>query len=135
MPDWSQPVWQEVTGHGPAGDAYRGRDRSDRDVAQSGSARGWGPRGRRFEPGRPDVKLYVLVIGDRHADPTPFPFTDRDRAIGEAREWLAGHMHPDDADDLGEYPATAPWLFRATYSHEGDWVGVIVRELDGSVVM
>ena len=32
-----------------------------RDVAQSGSARDWGSRGRRFESGRPDHTFYINV--------------------------------------------------------------------------
>jgi hypothetical protein len=36
-----------------------------RDVAQPGSALGWGPRGRRFEPGRPDFTWRVGGAADR----------------------------------------------------------------------
>ena len=40
-----------------------------RDVAQSGSALGWGPSGRRFKSGRPDffVGSRQELAGNRHA--------------------------------------------------------------------
>lgn len=67
MPDWSQPAWQKVTGHGPArGCTPRAGTGPERDVAQSGSAPVWGTGGRRFESGRPDeVELWVALANPR----------------------------------------------------------------------
>ena len=38
----------------PVSGMIRPHEEARRDVAQSGSALGWGPSGRRFESGRPD---------------------------------------------------------------------------------
>jgi hypothetical protein len=43
-------------------------DEARRDVAQSGSALGWGPSGRRFKSGRPDSSRRDLTHGKAMSD-------------------------------------------------------------------
>lgn len=80
--------------------------------------------------------LYVVVVNDRHSDPTPFVFTEPERAIEEARQLFEERFDPEDAadDELGEQDPGDDWLYYAKWSHEGDDdVWVIERKLDAPI--
>ncbi len=82
------------------------------------------------------MKVYIVLVEDRHHGPVPFPFADPQVALREARAWLAENLRPELVDDpeLGEQPnPPGPWLLVAPYNHEGDTVSVLERDLDGPV--
>jgi hypothetical protein len=68
------------------------------------------------------MKVYVVMVCDRHDDPDPVLFTDERSALDEARAA---------AQDLGCAVQTTPdgWLFLATHV-EGDSVWVVEKELN-----
>lgn len=77
------------------------------------------------------MKMYVLMVDDRHLPPTPFIFSDSQRAIEAARKLLAEYLDPEVAASdpaLGESEHPEPELFHAKWNHEGDsmWVAECV---------
>jgi hypothetical protein len=68
------------------------------------------------------VKIYVVMVCDRHLDPDPCLFSTEDDALAFAREtaraWLI------------ERPTPKPWLYLATHESEGDSVWVIEKTVD-----
>lgn len=72
--------------------------------------------------------IYVVIWDDRHSDPSPFPFTERDVAIEWAR---AKAKEYDRFGDYSEQVANGTGqIFRATYSCEGDSLTVHEVGLD-----
>jgi hypothetical protein len=72
------------------------------------------------------MRIYVVMVADRHADPVPYLFTDPDVAVAYARQWarehsLDGEIEEDDIDG---------WLYYATYSVESDSVWVLAKDVD-----
>lgn len=82
----------------------------------------------------PVTTLYVMVVNDRHTDPTPFVFSGREQAVDAARKHFGDRFDSRNADDdeLGEQEIDG-WLYYAKWSHEGDDVWVVERQLDGPV--
>jgi hypothetical protein len=70
------------------------------------------------------MKVYVLMIKDRHTDPDAEVFTTLAKAGAAAEAYLVGI--PD--VEVDESPPGG-WLFCARYSVEGDRVWVIEKEL------
>ncbi len=73
------------------------------------------------------VKLYVVMVNDRHTDPEPNVFSDPSAAVEYARATAKASARRD--EDFEETPV-AGWLYHATYSVEGDSVWVVEKELD-----
>ncbi len=73
------------------------------------------------------MKLYLVILEDRHVDVLVYPYLDKDKAIARAKELaceMAAH-HP-------EYPhqeeEISGWLYYAQYGSESDCVRVIEAE-------
>lgn len=76
------------------------------------------------------MKLFMVIIEDRHADVKAHPFSDAEKAIETAKRVaknLASHE-----DDYEEHDYQG-WLFCAVYSCEGDCVRVVETELDKEI--
>lgn len=76
------------------------------------------------------MKLYVVMVNDRHSDPEPFVFSTPEAATDFARR---------EVNDYAQRPADVVeqqidgWLYCATYSPEGDSVWVLEKVLDEPV--
>ena len=72
------------------------------------------------------MKVYTLLIRDRHSDPTVRIFADKDKAIETAK--ALAHEY----DRFGSYEEheIAGWIFHASYSCEGDYVTVNEAEVE-----
>jgi hypothetical protein len=69
--------------------------------------------------------VYVVMMADRHADPEPEVFTDRDAAVAYARKFAE-----DSGREVEEHdPPPGGWLYYATYSPESDSVWVVAKTL------
>lgn len=70
--------------------------------------------------------VYVVMMDDRHIDPTAALFSNRESAIAWARNAArANTRSPDDLDEtLTEAQRREGWLYYACYSGEGDCVWV-----------
>ena len=79
------------------------------------------------------MKIYIVIIEDRHTDPIACPFTDPDKAIAEARRIAKDYCeHEEDYEEFN-YGRDEGWLFYAEYSCEGDSVHVVTTELDKEI--
>lgn len=79
------------------------------------------------------MELYIVIIEDRHADTTAHPFTDKEKAIAEAKRVAKEYCrHPEDYQEH-DYGRDDGWLFYADYSCESDSVRVITTELDKEI--
>lgn len=74
-----------------------------------------------------DLTVFVVMVNDRHSDPEPFVFTTEEDAVDFARARAREYAY--DQSDIDESPADG-WLYRATYSVEGDSVWVISKGID-----
>jgi len=76
------------------------------------------------------MKIYIVVVQDRHSDPSFYPFTNPDKAIEVAKKLAKEYARfPEDYQehDCGK---SQGWLFFADYSCESDCVMVVTTELD-----
>ena len=73
------------------------------------------------------MKIFVVMVNDRHCDPEPYLFGTAEAAIGYAR--TAATEYARTPGDVEETPVNG-WLFHARYSAEGDSVWVLEKELD-----
>lgn len=78
------------------------------------------------------MKIFIVIIEDRHTDVSAEPFTSKDAAIAHARSEASKYARFE--DDFQEQELTGEmvkdgWLYYATYSVEGDCVTVVEREL------
>jgi hypothetical protein len=72
------------------------------------------------------MKVYVVMICDRHCDPEPYVFETPEDAIAYARsEAVEGARVPENIVEE-HIPA---WLYYARYSPEGDSVWVIEKDV------
>lgn len=71
------------------------------------------------------MKVYTILLQDRHCDPKITVYADRQQAIDKARSIAKEY------DRHGEYEEMqiADWVFHATYSCEGDCVTVLECEV------
>lgn len=75
------------------------------------------------------MKLWIVMVEDRHLDSAPYPFTDRTRAISEARR-IAEEMAVRPGDLVELTPRLEVFPYFANVGHEGDCVWVVERDLD-----
>lgn len=73
------------------------------------------------------MKIFVVMIEDRHTDPDAVLFSTAEAAIDYAREYAADNASP--IGSVIELPVIA-WLYHARYTVEGDSVWVVEREVD-----
>lgn len=76
------------------------------------------------------MKLFLLIVEDRHTDVLVFPFSNEQMAINEAKRIAKERCR--DAEDYEEHPYGKDdgWLFYANYSCESDSVRVVEAQLD-----
>ena len=75
------------------------------------------------------MKIYNVIIDDRHCDTTPKPFISKDAAIDYARSKANEYCsYPEDFEES----EIDGWLYHATYSCEGDSVWVTEHDVDMS---
>jgi len=72
----------------------------------------------------PIQTIYLVIVEDHHTDTMVYPFTDKDKAISEARAYATEGAYY--ADDYEEQDFSSDgWLFYAQYSSSGDSVRVV----------
>lgn len=78
------------------------------------------------------MELYIVIIEDHHTDTSVHAFSNKDRAISEAKK-IAKELcrFPDDYHEYN-YGRDSGWLFYAEYSCENDSVRVMQITLDES---
>ena len=74
------------------------------------------------------MKVYIVMVKDRHTDPGAFPFSNPEQAIEEARRIAKDWCSFD--EDYEEEGQSDGWLFHARYSCEGDCIWVVEKEID-----
>ena len=72
------------------------------------------------------MKIYNVIIKDRHTDTTASPFLDKQESIAFAR--MKAKEYCSFPEDYKE-ETFAGWLFYARYSCEGDSVWVTEHEI------
>jgi len=72
------------------------------------------------------MKIYIVLVEDRHDDVRIIPFSDKGIAITHARTLAKKYNH--DPEDYEEEDIEG-WLFFARYTCEGDSIRVIEAEL------
>ncbi len=78
------------------------------------------------------MKIYIVIVEDRHADVEVRPFSDSDTAITEARRVAESSARGFDIEEV-DCSRVDNWLFCAEYSCEGDRVTVAVSDLDNGI--
>ncbi len=79
------------------------------------------------------MKIYIVIIEDRHIDVVAYPFANATLAISEAKRKAKEFCRfPEDYSEH-DYGKDAGWLFYANCSCEGDSVKVITTELDKKI--
>lgn len=78
------------------------------------------------------MKIYIVIIEDRHSDTDAKPFSNATTAIAYAEEKAREYCrHEDDYKEyLNDAMLLSGWVWHATYSCEGDNVRVVEREMD-----
>lgn len=74
------------------------------------------------------MKVYIVMIQDRHADTEAHPFSTPELAIAFARQAVQDNARH--SEDIEEHEPPTPWLFYATYSVESDSAWIVPREID-----
>ena len=77
------------------------------------------------------MDLYVVMINDRHTEPTAYVYSTPELAIAAAREYAEAAVHGSCTVD--EQVPPDGWLYHAVYCVEGDDVWVVPATLDGEV--
>lgn len=73
---------------------------------------------------------YIVICQDRHSDTTAHPFTNKNKAISEARRIAKEYCrHPEDYNE----EQIDGWLFHAQYSCESDYVYVVEMTMDKEI--
>ena len=73
------------------------------------------------------MKVFTAIWKDHHTDVTAHVFSDREQAIGWARQEAMGSAREE--HDYKEEEIDG-WEFYARYSDEGDCIYVVETELD-----
>ena len=78
------------------------------------------------------MKIYIVIIEDRHDDTEAIPFLNATTAICYAKKKAREYCrHEEDyGESLNDAMKGDGWLWHATYSCEGDSVRVIERDTD-----
>jgi hypothetical protein len=79
------------------------------------------------------MELYIVIIEDRHLDTTAHPFTDKDKAISEAKRIAKENCGSPEEYEEHDFGKDAGWIFYAQYSYESDCVRVVKTELDKEI--
>lgn len=72
------------------------------------------------------MKVYAIIIDDRHSDTDVEVYADRERAIERARALAKEYCRRE--EDYQELQI-ADWVFHAEYSCESDSITVLEKEL------
>ncbi len=72
------------------------------------------------------MKIYLVLIEDRHTDTQAFPFSTAEAAIAYARV-VATERAREEGPREGKVTG---WLYYAVYAGDSDCVWVIEKELD-----
>jgi hypothetical protein len=72
-------------------------------------------------------KIYIVIWQDRHCETTVHPFTEKEKAISEAKRIAKKYAREEGDYKEGDYKG---WLFCAEYSCEGDHARVVEAELN-----
>jgi hypothetical protein len=73
--------------------------------------------------------LFLVLIEDRHTDPEPHIFTDREQAISYARERAEDYNIDPEDEELGEaWHENADFFLSIVCTHEGD--SILVYEVE-----
>ena len=80
------------------------------------------------------MKIYIVIIKDRHTDTTAHPFTDPGEAIDWARSKAKEYARQPEDYEEHDYGKDEGWLFYADYSCEGDHTRVVTTELDQEIM-
>jgi hypothetical protein len=73
------------------------------------------------------MRLYVVMIDDRHIDREPYVFDTPEAAIAAARQIAEDHAaHPEPREE----ETIEGWLFYLRYGVEGDAVWVVEKTLN-----
>jgi len=79
------------------------------------------------------MEIYIVVVEDRHTDIEVHPFTDKNKAISEAKRVAKEYCRNEEyyeEQDLGE---DVGFLFYAQYSCESDNVRVVTTTLNKEI--
>lgn len=76
------------------------------------------------------MKIYIVILEDRHIDSQAYPFTDPDEAVNFARNLAKGKCRSPEDYKEHDYGKDSGWLFFADTSCESDSVRVVTAELN-----
>jgi len=79
------------------------------------------------------MKLYAVIINDRHTDVSVHPFTNAEKAISEAKRVAKKYCRDEEDYEEHDYGKDDGWLFYANYSCEVDSVRVTEIEVDKEI--
>jgi hypothetical protein len=79
------------------------------------------------------MELYIVVIEDMHTDVTVHPFSDKEKAITEAKRIAKEYCRHEEDYEEHDYGKDDGWLFYAQYSCESDHVRVVTTTLDKAI--
>lgn len=79
------------------------------------------------------MEIYIVIIEDRHTDTAVYPFTDKEKAVNEARRIAKQYCRHEDDYEEHDYGRNDGWLFYAQYSCESDNVRVVTATVDGEI--
>lgn len=75
--------------------------------------------------------VFVVMVCDRHSDPTPYVFTGRETALafarGEAADYVEGTPYELEESDIPD------WIYYVSWGAEGDALWVQEVEVDEHV--
>ena len=74
--------------------------------------------------------IYIVIVEDRHIDVEAYPFTDKEKAISEAKRIAKENNNSIEDYEEHDYGRDFGELFFANYSCEGDCVRVITKKLN-----
>ena len=80
------------------------------------------------------MKIYMVIIEDRHTDTVAHPFTCPLVAVLEAKRIAKEYCEDDEDYQEHDYGRNKGWLFFANYSCESDSVKVVTTELDKEIL-
>lgn len=87
-------------------------------------AQGWMERNRKERV----MKIYQVIIEDRHCDPKAIPFVNKDKAIEYAKNFAEEQAAEASWREVVEKDFDG-YLYCATWSFEEDWISVGEEEL------
>lgn len=75
------------------------------------------------------MKIYIVIISDRHSDTEVRPFYNPNEAVTAARDLAKSYCRYKEDYEEEQLGRDIGWLFYATYSCEGDHVHVVTAEM------